>query len=141
MDKIVISHPLYRPGMEALEGKEGILSAVRFADGQSLEVSRLFVALGTAGSGDLAPSLSPRRGLGLGLELVRRGVRLHGGVLLAEPRPEGGLRWVISLPIRRPEGGGLLRTPRSDYSGGFSPLLVELSDVLPMEVFLPEELQ
>ena len=40
--------------VEALEGKEGILSAVRFAGGQSLEVSRLFVALGTAGSGDLA---------------------------------------------------------------------------------------
>ena len=38
----------------ALVGESGILSAVRFADGGALEVCRLFVALGTAGSGDLA---------------------------------------------------------------------------------------
>lgn len=39
--------------VEALEG-EGTLTGVRFADGQVLSVPRLFVALGTAGSGDLA---------------------------------------------------------------------------------------
>lgn len=38
----------------ALEGADGILSAVRFADGEALDITRLFVALGTAGSGDLA---------------------------------------------------------------------------------------
>lgn len=38
----------------ALEGDAGALSAIRFSDGSVVEVSRLFVALGTAGSGDLA---------------------------------------------------------------------------------------
>lgn len=38
----------------ALEGDAGVLSAIRFSDGSVVEVSRLFVALGTAGSGDLA---------------------------------------------------------------------------------------
>lgn len=38
----------------ALEGDGGTLSAIRFSDGSAMEVSRLFVALGTAGSGDLA---------------------------------------------------------------------------------------
>lgn len=41
----------------ALEGENGILEQVRFADGTALPVSRLFVALGTAGSGDLARKL------------------------------------------------------------------------------------
>lgn len=41
----------------ALEGKGGILERVSFADGSRLAVSRLFVALGTAGSGDLAKKL------------------------------------------------------------------------------------
>ncbi len=38
----------------ALEGADGILQQVRFSDGEALPVTRLFVALGTAGSGDLA---------------------------------------------------------------------------------------
>lgn len=85
-------------------------------------------------------SLSPKEGLGLGLDAVRRAARLHGGVVMVEGRPGQGLRCVVSLPIRTPGGSGSLHAARADYSGGFSPLLVELSDVLPMEVFLPEEL-
>lgn len=41
----------------ALEGEDGILRQVRFSDGTAQPVSRLFVALGTAGSGDLAKKL------------------------------------------------------------------------------------
>lgn len=37
-----------------LTGTHGILSAVRFTSGEPLPISRLFVALGTAGSSDLA---------------------------------------------------------------------------------------
>lgn len=90
--------------------------------------------------GGRPPSLDPREGLGLGLDAVRRIARLHGGVAVVEDRPQKGLRCVVSLPIRPPEEGGILRSPRADYSGGFSPLLTELSDVLPLELFLPEEL-
>ena len=99
---------------------------------QESDLSRLF--------GGGPKSLDPREGLGLGLDAVRRAARLHGGVVMVEGRPEEGLLCVVSLPIRAPEGERTLRTPRADYSGGFSPVLVELSDVLPLELFLPEEL-
>jgi len=39
--------------VESLEG-DGVLSAIRFKDGSNLEVSALFVALGSAGSSELA---------------------------------------------------------------------------------------
>lgn len=99
------------------------------------ELSKLF-----GGAADLPPSLDPGEGLGLGLDAVRRIAELHGGAVLMEARPDRGLRCTVSLPIRRPEGRTVLRSPRADYSGGFSPLLVELSDVLPVELFLPEDL-
>jgi signal transduction histidine kinase len=37
-------------------------------------------------------------GLGLGLMLVRQIVEAHGGTIVAEPRPGGGLRFLIALP-------------------------------------------
>ena len=39
------------------------------------------------------------------------------------------------------EEGEPLRTPRVDYSGGFLPSLVELSDVLPPEIYNCEDLE
>ncbi len=43
--------------IEALEGSDGILHSVRFQDGSTMEVSRLFVAMGEAESSDLARKL------------------------------------------------------------------------------------
>lgn len=98
------------------------------------DVARMF-------GGDLAAvPTDPRQGLGLGLEVVRRTAALHGGTVLAESR-EGVTRCVVSLPIRKPEQGETLRTPKVDYSGGFLPVLVELSDVLPPELYHFEDLQ
>ena len=125
-------------------GKLGLRLSVRgdravitvWNTGRALEekdVARMF-------GGDQAPSMDVKQGLGLGLEVVRRAAVLHGGTVLAESR-EGVTRCVVSLPIRRPEGGELLRTPRVDYSGGFPTVLVELSDVLPPELYRVEDLQ
>lgn len=43
--------------ISALEGEDGVFTHVRFEDGEILPLTRLFVALGTAGSGDLARKL------------------------------------------------------------------------------------
>lgn len=82
-------------------------------------------------------------GLGLGLRVARRIAALHGGAIVFEQREDRGARAVVSLPVRPPEGGGVLRTPRADWdrSGGFSDLMVELSAVLPYEAFLPLDLE
>ena len=90
--------------------------------------------------GESGLSLDPKRGLGLGLEVVRRTAELHGGAVMAESR-DGVTQCAVSLPIRKPEGDAPLCTPRVDYSGGFSPALVELSDVLPPEIYNCEDLQ
>ena len=82
-------------------------------------------------------------GLGLGLRVARRIAALHGGAIVFEQREDRGSRAVVSLPIQPPEGGTVLRTPRTDWdrSGGFSDLMVELSAVLPYEAFLPADLE
>ena len=53
-DAPVCEFPVDTRPIAALEGDNGILHQVRFHDGEVLPVTRLFVALGTAGSGDLA---------------------------------------------------------------------------------------
>ena len=92
--------------------------------------------------GERSPLRRPA-GLGLGLRVARRIAALHGGAIVFEQREERGTRAVVSLPLRPPEDGKVLRTPGRDWDrwGGFSDLLVELSDVLPYEAFLPGELE
>ena len=87
--------------------------------------------------------LSRPDGLGLGLRVARSIAAGHGGAIVFEQREDRGCRAVVSLPIRPPEGGKVLRTPTMGYdgSGGFSDLLVELAGVLPYEAFLPRELE
>jgi signal transduction histidine kinase len=53
------------------------------------------VAAGSRGAGD---------GTGLGLALVTEHVKLHAGRVWVEPRPEGGSRFVVELPLLE-EGG------------------------------------
>lgn len=85
-------------------------------------------------------SLAAKDGLGLGMELAQRIALLHKGTLLASPRSEGGLTVRVSLPIR-PVHKLSVQSPRSRYesAGGFSPLLMALSDVLPYSFYQPEE--
>lgn len=99
------------------------------------ELPHLFGALE-----DRPLSTNPKEGLGLGLDAVRRIAALHGGNVMVEGRPGEGLRCAVSLPIRTSGKQLSLRSPSADYVGGFSPLMVELSDVLPSHLFLPEDL-
>lgn len=81
------------------------------------------------------PFLKQPGGAGLGLEAVRRTAELHGGVLMLVNRAEGtGVRAVLSLPVRKPEGGEV-REPMGEFRGGFVPAMVEFSPLLPAEIF------
>ena len=78
---------------------------------------------------------SPDQGAGLGLSVIRQIVLLHGGTLLLEQREEGGLTCVVALPTEAEPGRLEVQSPLIQRSGGFSPLLLELSDVLPARLF------
>ena len=75
-----------------------------------------------------------RQGAGLGLSIIEHIVRLHGGTM-QRSGGKGGPRTVISLPAGTYEGRTSVRTPPVQWDGGLDPVLVELSDVLPVSVF------
>ena len=77
-----------------------------------------------------------RQGLGLGLVLVRACAGHHGGAVLIDHPAQGGTRVTMTLAIRQ-DTGNTLRSPRIriDYAGERDHALVELSDVLPAELY------
>ena len=76
----------------------------------------------------------PPHGLGLGLPLCQRIAREHGGSLALASEEGKGTTVTVSLPNRRgPQRLGMALPP--DMSGGFNPMLVELSDALPKQAF------
>lgn len=80
-------------------------------------------------------------GLGLGITVCRKIAQLHQGSLLFANRSTHGVRATLSLPLCRTAGDLQLHTPRfTDTSNGFPLILRELSDVLPQQCFLPEDL-
>lgn len=88
------------------------------------------------GNAGADPLLKSEEGLGLGLEAARRVAALHGGALLLENIAGDGVRAALSIPIRLPEKGELVKSPAAyDRTGGFSPLLVELAPQLPSSAF------
>lgn len=93
--------------------------------------------------GEEDPFLKTEGGVGLGLASARRVAALHGGALVLENTEDAGVRSVLSLPIRMPDKNETLRQERMpyDHSGGFSTLLVEFSPLLPVEDFLPENVE
>ena len=76
-----------------------------------------------------------RHGLGLGLLRVQSIARLHGGVLLLECLSTGELSASLRIPCDRPAEELHASPVAVDRAGGYSRMLVELSDVLPDEVY------
>ncbi len=74
------------------------------------------------------------QGLGLGILRAQRIIRQHGGALLLSCTPEGAFSARFRLSGRI-EASQLRSAPRTEELGGFSRMLVELSDVLPDEVY------
>lgn len=81
---------------------------------------------------------APQDGAGMGLAIARHIVSLHRGALLLEER-SGGLFAVVSLPTGPLSPSLTVRSPRVEEDGGISPVLMELSDVLPLSLFQMEE--
>lgn len=75
------------------------------------------------------------------LPVVQAIMQAHGGSILLQSQKGGGTDALLTLPAEEPADRTLLKSPRVtiDRSGGAVPELVELSDVLPPEVFdVPE---
>lgn len=75
-------------------------------------------------------------GIGLGLPFVRAFAMDHGGTVLVERPPQGGTRVTVTVKLlkdKKPD----LRAPSIpyDYAGGYDHTLVELSEVLPLELY------
>lgn len=85
-----------------------------------------------------SPSLdSPDNGIGLGLTIVREAAAAHDGTLLVDHAEDGVIRFTMSLAVV-PHTDGALRAPilrPGDYSGGYDHALLELSDILPFELY------
>lgn len=77
----------------------------------------------------------PQDGAGLGLAIARRIVALHKGAMLLERRESGSLLSVVSLPTGPLNTHLEVHAPRIEDTGGYSPVLVELADVLPQSMF------
>ena len=86
-------------------------------------------------SGDPPESRIPQpgEGAGLGLVLAQRVISLHQGTMMMERRD--GLNAIVALPLAPKDAPLSVRTNTPDYTGGFSPALVALSDLLPETAF------
>ena len=78
-----------------------------------------------------------RWGIGLGLPLTRAILQQHGGSVILESQPGQGTTVYLALPDSHGPSEEPLHSPVQHPTpfGGFSPALVELSDVLPSEVY------
>ena len=81
------------------------------------------------------PSLgSGQDGLGLGIPLVLSVAQTHGGTLLMQ-QTDRKMQAVIRIPICQDSSGLRSSALILDQDGGYDRALVELSDVLPPELF------
>lgn len=79
----------------------------------------------------------PRHGLGLGMTLASAVAAFHGGTILVDNPAQGQTRITMTIPVVKGNADNL-RSPimrMGDYAGGRDRGLVELSEVLPTEVY------
>lgn len=123
----------------AMAGTEITLSAAQ-RDGRIA----LTVTAGCAGTAEGRPDLPAlleEQEEQISIALARRIAQLHGGSLMVSPDGDGLLTLTAALPVGDLSGQMLLESPRSPWhGGGFDPVLVAMSERLPAQAFLPEEL-
>lgn len=89
-----------------------------------------------SGGGQEAPDW---RRTGNGVVVARRIAALHGGHLDPSSTRENGMDMVAVIPLRMGEAGRLESPALQWDRGGFSEVLVGLSDLLPAKAFAPRE--
>ena len=75
---------------------------------------------------------------GFGFAIARAVARAHGGTLIVGAGDDGGTTAAFSITLRAPDKKTQefhLSRAKFDYTGGISQELIEMSDVLPIEVF------
>ncbi len=115
--------------LRAQEQNGQCLFTVRNPVSESVSLTEL------AGSFTQPVEAGQHHGLGLGLLRVRNAARLHGGVLLLECLPTGEFSAMLRIPCDRSPETLHVAPVAVDRTGGYSRMLVELSDVLPDTVF------
>ena len=98
-------------------------------------MSTLFDRFCTSAPGD------SRRGLGLGLPMVREIARLHGGTMMVDANADGGTSVTFSVSLDKIPLELHSRCVLYDYCGDLNHALVELSDVLDADMFNPVDIQ
>lgn len=84
-----------------------------------------------------APGLEdPHYGLGLGMTLVHAIAKAHGGTVLVEKLAENKIKVTFSISLK-PQKTAYARSPimKPDIYGGRDTALIELSDVLPPQLY------
>lgn len=82
-----------------------------------------------------------RFGIGLGFVMIRSAAQHHGGTVLVDHPQDSGTRVTMTLAIR-PGSADQVRTPvlKVDYAGERDHGLLELSDVLPADLYSPQKI-
>ena len=77
----------------------------------------------------------PRFGMGLGMTMIHTAATAHGGTVLVE-QPDDVLRVTFTMAVKTSHDG-TVRSPilLPDIYGGMDQALIELSDVLPTELY------
>lgn len=78
----------------------------------------------------------PHWGMGLGIPIALHIARLHGGTLAMEQSTDNQITVTLSVSKKLSPSDNALQSPMLfDRTGGLDPRLLELSDVLPVQVF------
>jgi two-component system, LuxR family, sensor kinase FixL len=111
VDKIQIQQVLLNLMRNAIEAMEGSARRVMAVATKALDPETVEVAVIDSGSG-IAPEVlaklfqpfvtTKRQGMGVGLSISRTIIEAHGGRLWAEPNPEGGT--IFRLTLKRMSG-------------------------------------
>ena len=117
--------------------RQGRRAFVTVSDSGPLPDQRHLAVLAQQDPGDGLPL--PGQGAGLGLDVARHIALLHGGSLLIGLGPSAPIV-TLSLPTGPLDGRISVRVPRLRRDGSLDPVLMELSDVLPVRLFGMESL-